>query len=162
MTRPAIYILGLLLAAPSAALAATPTPAKHAAIPAKHAAAAKAGKTVTLPDGLKYTDLAVGKGAAPKAGQIAVVHYVGTFPDGKKFDSSRDRGTPFEFPLGRRRVIACWDEGVASMRIGGRRKLVCPAKLAYGERGAGGVIPPNATLDFDVELLGIKPADPAQ
>ncbi len=164
MTRPAISVLALLLAAPSAALAATPAPAKHAAMPAKHApaAAAKAGKTVTLPDGLKYTDVAVGKGAAPKPGQIAVVHYTGTFPDGKKFDSSRDRGTPFEFPLGRHRVIACWDEGVASMRIGGRRKLVCPPGIAYGAAGAGGVIPPNATLDFDVELLGIKPADPAQ
>lgn len=157
MTRPAISVLGLLLAAaPLAAPAATPAPAKHAAAPA----AAKAGKTVTLPDGLKYTDVAVGKGAAPKPGQIAVVHYTGTFPDGKKFDSSRDRGTPFEFPLGRHRVIACWDEGVASMRVGGRRKLVCPPGIAYGAAGAGGVIPPNATLDFDVELLGIKPADP--
>lgn len=157
MTRPAIYVLGLLLAVPSAALAA---PAKTAP-PAKHASpAAKVGKTVTLPDGLRYTDLALGKGAAPKPGQIAVVHYTGTFPDGKKFDSSRDRGTPFEFPLGRHRVIACWDEGVASMRVGGRRKLVCPPGIAYGAAGAGGVIPPNATLDFDVELLGIKPADP--
>jgi peptidylprolyl isomerase len=154
MTRPAIYVLGLLLAVPSAAFAAPAAP--HAA--AKHAApaAAKAGKTVTLPDGLKYTDVAVGKGALPKTGQTAVVQYTGTFPDGKKFDSSRDRNQPFEFPLGQHRVIACWDEGVATMRVGGRRKLVCPAKLAYGAAGAGGVIPPNATLDFDVELLGVK------
>ncbi len=155
MTRPAICALALLLAAPAAALAA-PAPAKSAPS-AKHAAPpAKAGKTVTLPDGLKYTDVKVGTGAKPAAGQTAVVQYTGTFPDGKKFDSSRDRNEPFEFPLGQHRVIACWDEGVASMRVGGRRKLVCPAKLAYGERGAGGVIPPNAVLDFDVELLGVK------
>ncbi len=158
MTRPTIYVLGLLLAVPGAALAAPASPhaaANHAA--AKHApAAAKAGKTVTLPDGLKYTDVVVGKGALPKTGQTAVVQYIGTFPDGKKFDSSRDRNQPFEFPLGQHRVIPCWDEGVATMRIGGRRKLVCPAKLAYGQAGAGGVIPPNATLDFDVELLGVK------
>ena len=113
-------------------------------------------KTVTLPDGLKYTDVKAGHGAVAKAGATAVVHYTGTFPDGKKFDSSRDRNEPFEFELGAHKVIPCWDEGVAGMRVGGRRKLVCPPKLAYGERGAGGVIPPNATLDFDVELLGVK------
>ena len=117
---------------------------------------ALAAKTVTLPDGLSYTDIKVGKGPMPKPGQTATVHYVGTFPDGKKFDSSRDRGTPFSFTLGAHEVIACWDEGVATMHVGGRRKLVCPPGLAYGERGAGGVIPPNATLDFDVELLGVK------
>ena len=115
-----------------------------------------AAKTVRLPDGLQYTDLKVGRGAMPKPGQTAVVHYTGTFPDGKKFDSSRDRGQPFEFPLGQHRVIPCWDEGVATMRVGGRRKLVCPPQLAYGERGAGGVIPPNATLHFDVELLAVR------
>jgi peptidylprolyl isomerase len=117
---------------------------------------AAAAKTVTLPDGLSYTDIKVGKGPLPKAGQTAIVHYVGTFPDGKKFDSSRDRGVPFEFTLGAHQVIACWDEGVATMHVGGRRKLVCPGSLAYGERGFGTVIPPNATLDFDVELLGVK------
>jgi peptidylprolyl isomerase len=115
-----------------------------------------APKTVRLPDGLEYTDLKVGKGRLPKPGQTAIVHYVGTFPGGKKFDSSRDRGQPFEFPLGQHKVISCWDEGVATMRVGGRRKLVCPPSLAYGEQGAGGVIPPNATLDFDVELLGLR------
>ena len=113
-------------------------------------------KTVTLPDGLKYTDLKVGHGAVAKAGSQAVVHYTGTFPDGKKFDSSRDRNEPFTFAVGGHQVIKCWDEGVAGMRVGGRRKLVCPPSLAYGERGAGGVIPPNATLDFDVELLAVK------
>jgi len=150
MTRSSSILLALLLAAPLPALAATT--ATYKTTPAKTTAA----KIVTLPDGLKYTDLKVGKGARPKAGQTAVVHYTGTFPDGKKFDSSRDRGQPFEFPLGQHRVIACWDEGVSTMRVGGRRKLVCPPALAYGARGAGGVIPPNATLDFDVELLGVK------
>ena len=150
MNRPLPLVLALLLAAPLPVLAATS--ASHKTALAKTVGA----KTVTLADGLKYTDLKVGKGAMPKPGQTAIVHYTGTFPDGKKFDSSRDRGQPFEFPLGAHKVIPCWDEGVATMRVGGRRKLVCPPALAYGERGAGGVIPPNATLDFDVELLGVR------
>jgi len=128
------------------------TSASYKTKPARTAAA----KTVRLPDGLIYTDVKIGKGRTPKPGQTAIVHYTGTFPDGRKFDSSRDRGQPFEFALGQHRVIPCWDEGVATMRVGGRRKLVCPPQLAYGERGAGGVIPPNATLDFDVELLGVR------
>jgi peptidylprolyl isomerase len=115
-----------------------------------------AAKTVTLPDGLKYTEVKVGKGAMPRAGQTAVVHYTGTFLDGRKFDSSRDRGTPFEFVLAQHRVIKCWDEAVATMRVGGRRKLVCPPQLAYGAKGYPGAIPPNTTLKFDVELLGVK------
>ena len=143
-------MLALLLAAPLPVAAATS--ASYKTKPAKTVAA----KTVRLPDGLVYTDLKVGTGAKPRPGQTAIVHYTGTFPDGKKFDSSRDRGQPFEFPLGRHRVIPCWDEGVATMRVGGRRKLVCPPKLAYGERGADHVIPPNATLDFDVELLAVR------
>ncbi len=143
-------MLALLLAAPLPVAAATSVSYKTK--PAKTAAA----KTVRLPDGLQYTDLKVGRGAMPKPGQTAVVHYTGRFPDGKKFDSSRDRGQPFEFPLGQHRVIPCWDEGVATMRVGGRRKLVCPPQLAYGERGADHVIPPNATLDFDVELLAVR------
>jgi len=122
----------------------------------KRANARPALRWVTLPDGLRYADVVVGKGAMPKAGHQTIVHYVGTFPDGKKFDSSRDRHEPFTFTIGRRKVIPCWDEGVATMRVGGRRKLVCPPALAYGERGAGGVIPPNATLDFDVELLRVQ------
>ncbi len=142
------------LAGAFAPAAADPTAHAKPAHPAAHA---PKPHVVTLPDGLKYTDLVVGKGAVPREGQTAVVHYVGTFPDGKKFDSSRDRNEPFEFALGMHKVIPCWDEGVATMRVGGRRKLVCPPELAYGERGAGGgVIPPNATLDFDVELLGVK------
>ncbi|HYZ16803.1 MAG TPA: FKBP-type peptidyl-prolyl cis-trans isomerase [Candidatus Acidoferrum sp.] len=148
MTRSVSIFAALLLAA---ALPATAATATH-----KPIANPKAGKTVTLPDGLKYTDLVVGKGPLPKAGQTVVVQYVGTFPDGKKFDSSRDRNQPFEFPLGEHQVISCWDEGVATMHVGGRRKLICPPALAYGDQGAGGVIPPGATLDFDVELLGVK------
>jgi peptidylprolyl isomerase len=115
-----------------------------------------APKTITLKDGLKYVDLVVGKGDMPKKGQTVRVHYVGTLVDGTKFDSSRDRGQPFEFALGTGGVIAGWDEGVAGMRVGGRRKLTVPPTLGYGAQGAGDKIPPNATLIFDIELLGIS------
>jgi peptidylprolyl isomerase len=115
---------------------------------------------MTTSSGLQITDSKVGTGATPRAGQTAVVHYTGwLYQDGakgKKFDSSVDRGQPFEFPLGQRRVIAGWDEGVASMKVGGKRTLIIPPELGYGARGAGGVIPPNATLIFDVELLDVK------
>jgi len=117
---------------------------------------APAGAEVTTPSGLKYIDLVVGTGASPAPGQTAVVHYTGWLTDGKKFDSSVDRGTPFEFPLGQGRVIRGWDEGVATMKVGGKRKLTIPSDLGYGARGAGGAIPPNATLVFEVELLAIK------
>jgi len=110
----------------------------------------------TTPSGLAYKDEKVGSGPAAKAGQTASVQYTGWLPDGTKFDSSRDRNEPFQFPLGAGRVIKGWDEGVVGMHVGGRRQLVIPPSLAYGERGAGGVIPPNATLVFDVELLGVK------
>ncbi len=110
----------------------------------------------TTPSGLAYKDTKVGTGPVAKAGQTATVQYTGWLPNGTKFDSSRDRNEPFQFPLGAHRVISGWDEGVAGMHVGGRRLLVVPPGLAYGANGAGGVIPPNATLVFDVELLGVK------
>jgi len=114
------------------------------------------GQEVTTASGLKYTDEKVGTGAEAKPGQTAVVHYTGWLTDGKKFDSSKDRGQPFSFPLGGGRVIKGWDEGVQGMKVGGVRKLTIPPQLGYGASGAGGVIPPNATLVFEVELLDVK------
>jgi peptidylprolyl isomerase len=115
---------------------------------------------MTTPSGLKITDTQAGTGASPKTGQTCVMHYTGwLYQDGKKgakFDSSVDRGQPFEFPIGTGRVIKGWDEGVATMKVGGKRTLIIPPELGYGARGAGGVIPPNATLLFEVELLGLK------
>ena len=124
------------------------------------ATAQTAGAAMTTPDGLKIIDTKVGTGPSPKTGQTVVVHYTGWLYEngakGKKFNSSVDRNEPFEFPLGVHRVIAGWDEGVATMKVGGKRTLIIPPELGYGARGAGGVIPPNATLMFDVELLSIK------
>ena len=115
---------------------------------------------VTTPSGLKIEDTKVGDGASPSTGQTCVMHYTGWLYEngqkGRKFDSSVDRGDPFEVPIGTGRVIKGWDEGVASMKVGGKRTLIIPPELGYGARGAGGVIPPNATLIFDVELLGIR------
>jgi len=114
----------------------------------------------SMPSGLKYKDEVVGTGPEPKAGQSVSVHYTGWLDQngqkGKKFDSSRDRGQPFSFTLGAGQVIAGWDQGVATMKTGGKRTLVIPPELGYGARGAGGVIPPNATLIFDVELIGAR------
>lgn len=115
----------------------------------------RAGAEVTTRSGLKYTDLVVGTGPSPRVGQMAVVHYTGTLTDGTQFDSSRDKGQPYSFPLGMGRVIPGWDEGVATMKVGGRRKLVVPPALGYGATG-NGTIPPNATLNFDIELLDVK------
>jgi peptidylprolyl isomerase len=118
------------------------------------------GKTMTTASGLKIEDSKVGTGASPTRGQTCVMHYTGwLYENGqktKKFDSSVDRNEPFEFPIGMGRVIKGWDEGVATMKVGGKRTLIIPPDLGYGARGAGGVIPPNATLIFEVELLGVK------
>jgi FKBP-type peptidyl-prolyl cis-trans isomerase FkpA len=111
---------------------------------------------ITTASGLIIEDLTVGDGAEAKAGQYVSVHYTGWLTDGAKFDSSKDRNDPFEFGLGARQVISGWDEGVQGMKVGGTRKLTIPPNLGYGARGAGGVIPPNATLVFEVELLAIK------
>ena len=111
---------------------------------------------ITTASGLKYLDIKVGDGKEAKAGNTVIVHYTGTLVDGKKFDSSVDRNQPFSFNLGRGQVIKGWDEGVATMKVGGKRTLIIPPALGYGARGAGGVIPPNATLMFDVELLAVK------
>ena len=111
---------------------------------------------IVTPSGLKYIDIEVGTGDSPTTGQTVKVHYTGTLTDGKKFDSSLDRGQPFSFKIGVGQVIKGWDEGVATMKVGGKRTLIIPPDLGYGERGAGGVIPGNATLLFDIELLGVN------
>jgi FKBP-type peptidyl-prolyl cis-trans isomerase FkpA len=107
-------------------------------------------------DQMIIEDTVIGTGATAEAGQMVTVHYTGTFPDGRKFDSSVDRNDPFQFPLGGGYVIKGWDEGVQGMKVGGKRKLIIPPHLGYGAAGAGGVIPPNATLLFEVELLGVE------
>jgi peptidylprolyl isomerase len=146
----ALAALALVTALAGAAAAGTPATAT----------AETPGKTITTPSGLQITDSKIGTGATPQPGQTAVVHYTGWLYEngakGKKFDSSLDRGQPFEFPIGQHRVISGWDEGVATMKVGGKRTLIIPPQLGYGARGAGGVIPPNATLIFDVELLDVK------
>lgn len=139
---------------------ATLSIAATAAIVPVAAVAQTQGAKVTTLSGLQIIDGQVGTGASPKTGQTCVMHYTGwLYENGqktKKFDSSVDRGQPFEFPIGTGRVIKGWDEGVATMKVGGKRTLIIPPDLGYGARGAGGVIPPNATLIFDVELLGVK------
>jgi FKBP-type peptidyl-prolyl cis-trans isomerase len=141
------------------AIATTVAGASLACVPTI-AAAQTAGKTMTTASGLQIIDSTVGTGASPTSGQICVMHYTGWLYEngqkGKKFDSSVDRNEPFEFPIGQHRVIAGWDEGVATMKVGGKRTLIIPPALGYGARGAGGAIPPNATLMFDVELLAVK------
>lgn len=114
------------------------------------------GKVITTDSGLKYIELKQGEGQAAKKGDTVDVHYTGWLKDGKKFDSSVDRGRPFSFPLGAGKVIKGWDEGVAGMKEGGKRKLIIPAELGYGSKGAGDVIPPNSELHFEVELLKIR------
>jgi peptidylprolyl isomerase len=139
----------------AALAAAIVTPASR-----RSASAQTAGKAMTTASGLQIIDGKEGTGASPKSGQTCVMHYTGWLYEngqkGKKFDSSVDRNEPFEFPIGQGRVIKGWDEGVATMKVGGKRTLIIPPALGYGARGAGGVIPPNATLMFDVELLAVK------
>ena len=148
---PAAFALVAWLALGAAAHAATPAATPAAVAPV----AAKAAAAVTTATGLVYQSLREGTGPSPKASDTVRVHYRGTFPEsGKEFDSSLARGEPIEFPL--KGVIPCWTEGVQKMKVGGRAKLTCPPAIAYGARGAGGVIPPNATLNFEVELLGIQ------
>lgn len=149
---------------PPPALAMTTTvPEEPPAVPSAPPAEVSQKPSTTLddwiitPSGLRYQELQPGKGASPQRGQTAVVHYVGTLADGQKFDSSYDRNQPFRFRVGVGQVIKGWDEGVATMKVGGKRRLQIPPELGYGARGAGGVIPPNATLNFDVELLAIQP-----
>ena len=141
----------------AAALAAISVSPAHAQAPAQaHSkdAAVKPKAAVVTASGMGYQVLSEGKGASPKASDTVKVHYRGTLPDGKEFDSSYKRNEPTEFPLNG--VIKCWTEGVQLMKPGGKSRLTCPPSLAYGERGAGGVIPPNATLHFEIELLEIK------
>jgi len=122
----------------------------------KEASMSSAAEEITTESGLKYTDLKVGTGREAQPGDTASVHYTGWLMDGKKFDSSVDRKEPFSFRVGAGQVIRGWDEGVAGMKIGGKRLLIIPPALGYGARGAGGAIPPNATLKFEVELLGLR------
>jgi peptidylprolyl isomerase len=122
----------------------------------KKAAPKKKVEMITTASGLKYHDAKVGEGAEVKEGDRIEVHYTGTFTNGKTFDSSIPRKKPFEVHVGRGGVIKCWDEGVRGMKVGGKRKLVCPPELAYGSQGYPGAIPPNSTLNFDIELLKIK------
>jgi peptidylprolyl isomerase len=127
---------------------------------ANSAMAQTAGKIITTSSGLQMMDIKIGTGAMCRPGQTCVMHYTGWLykngVKGQKFDSSVDRGEPFEFIIGKHQVISGWDEGVATMKVGGKRTLIIPPELGYGARGAGGVIPPNATLIFDIELLGVK------
>ena len=163
MTRSAIYLAVLMMGLPLAGSEAAKPVARTQQTPTKAVAPSKpkAPEMITTDSGLKYVDTVVGTGAAPVRGQQCKVHYTGWLSDnrgerGKKFDSSLDRGQPLVIPIGVGRVIKGWDEGLMSMKVGGKRTLHIPSYLGYGPRGAGGDIPPNADLIFDVELLGFQ------
>jgi peptidylprolyl isomerase len=153
----AIFLISAISLSITAVAIAQPT--SSASKTAASAPTKKDSKVITTASGLQMEDTKVGTGAEAKAGQTVSVHYTGWLFEngvrGKKFDSSVDRGDPFKFPLGGSKVIKGWDEGVQGMKVGGKRTLTIPPGLGYGERGAGGVIPPNATLVFEVELLGV-------
>ncbi len=158
MKRSLSTLLSMALAAAAAGAPAFADDTKPT--PAPEAAKKSESKMTKTPSGLQYEDTKVGTGATPQKGQICVVHYTGWLWEngakGKKFDSSVDRGQPFSFPVGQGRVIKGWDEGVATMKVGGKRTLLIPPDLAYGSRGAGAAVPPNATLLFEVELIEVK------
>lgn len=166
MKRASFLLLAGMLIAVGCGQSESPPPQQQTEQPATQAEQPTAeagipvvpGDTVTTASGLKYLVITEGTGAAPAAGNLVVAHYTGWLTDGTKFDSSRDRGQPFSFPLGQGRVIRGWDEGIALMKVGDRRLFIIPPELGYGERGAGGAIPPGATLVFDVELLDIQAA----
>ncbi len=155
MKRVIIALLALSLAI-LGCKKAEKQPEEKATAPSVEETQVEPGKTVITASGLNYVDLVVGTGTVAEAGKTVVVHYTGWLEDGTKFDSSVDRNKPFEFQLGAGRVIKGWDEGVAGMKEGGKRKLIIPPEIGYGERGAGGRIPPNAVLIFEVELLEVK------
>ena len=149
----ALCAIAWAAASPASSQRAAPAPASASASASSESAAAAETVALTTPSGLSIVTLRAGTGAAPSASDQVTVHYRGTLPDGTEFDSSYQRGTPATFALSR--VIKCWTEGVQRMKVGGRARLTCPPAIAYGERGAGGVIPPHATLVFEIELIAI-------
>jgi FKBP-type peptidyl-prolyl cis-trans isomerase len=156
MDRHVRWCAAVLLVALAGCRQAATTPADVTQEPAAAALAAPAPREVVMPSGLRYEDLRLGAGTMAEPGMNVTVHYTGWLTDGTKFDSSLDRGQPFTFKLGAGQVIRGWDEGVAGMRVGGKRRLTIPPELGYGDRGAAGVIPPGATLVFEVELFTVR------
>lgn len=172
MKRKIVVPAGIILVVLVAVLAAcsqtsfepTATPEASLTVPeptvTPESSQTSGGETITTDSGLQYVVLSKGDGPVPQAGEIVAVHYRGTLEDGTEFDNSYDRGQPFAFPLGRGRVIPGWDEGIALLNVGSKAKLIIPPELAYGDQGAGGVIPPGATLVFEVELVSVQPGSP--